>query len=166
MAEGPAGVTRIEAPPRDPRPIEAEIVRRRDELTTLVAELNRRRHEFTDMRLQLRRHAAGVLITVLAASVAVAGSVAYARRRARRRNTLLASGGRLREEIGRMIDRPEGVAVPPGTIERMLGSAASAVAVFLVKSALENLGRSVQRGLRGGQAERGRRREASASVGR
>lgn len=59
MAEGPAGMIRIEPPPRDPRPIEAEIVRRREELTMLGAELNCRRHELTDLNLQLRRHAMG-----------------------------------------------------------------------------------------------------------
>jgi hypothetical protein len=142
MAEGPAGMIRIEPPPRDPRPIEAEIVRRREELTMLVAELNRRRHELTGLDLQLRRQAMGVLVTVLATGVAAAGSVVYARWRTRRRNALLAKGGHLREAVGRMIDRPQRVAVQPSVTEQVVGSAVSAAAAFLFKAALERLGRS------------------------
>lgn len=48
MAEAAGRVTETDAEaPRDPQPIEADIVRRRAELTRLVGELNRRGHEFT-----------------------------------------------------------------------------------------------------------------------
>jgi hypothetical protein len=143
MAEGSAVVTPIRAQsPEDPRPIEAEIIRRRGELTVLVAELNRRRHELTDVRLQLRRHAVGVIVIAFAAGAAAASSVAYGTWRARRRETILARSGRLREALGRMIDRPERVAAEPTAMERIIGSAASAATAFLIKAVLERLGRS------------------------
>jgi len=44
-----------------------------------------------------------------------------------------------------MIDRPERVAVQPSAVERLVGSAASAAAAFLVKAALERLGGSLHR---------------------
>lgn len=142
MAEGTGGLTEVDAQaPRDPRPIEAEIMRRRGELTTLVAELNRRRHELTDVGLQLRRHALGVAAAVLAVGAVAAGSIALGVWRARRRNTLTARGGRLREAFGRMIDRPERVAVEPTFTQRIIGSAGSAAAAFLIKAALERVNR-------------------------
>jgi hypothetical protein len=146
MAEGTAGMTSMKAQPaRDPGPLEAEIVRQRRELTALVAELNQRRRELTDIRLQMRRHAAGLLVTVFAAGAAAAGTVAYGIWRARRRETVLARSGRLRHALGRMIDRPERVAVHPSAVERLIGSAASAATAFLIKAALERLGGSYVR---------------------
>jgi hypothetical protein len=146
MAEGSAGVTSIKGRPApDPGPLEAEIVRRRRELTALVAELNQRRRELTDVGLQIRRHAAGVLVTAFAAGAAAAGAVAYGIWRARRRETLRARSGRLREALGRMIDRPECVAAQPSAVERLIGSAASAATAFLIKAVLERLGGSSHR---------------------
>lgn len=142
MAEATGGVTDI-APqaPRDPRPIEADIVRQRAELTTLVAELNRRGHELTDVGLQLRRHALGATATVLAVGAVAAGSIVLRVWRARRRDTLIPRGGRLREALGRMIDRPDRVAVEPTATQRILGAAGSAAAAFLIKVALERVNR-------------------------
>jgi hypothetical protein len=142
MAEGARGVTEVtEQAPRDPAPIEAEIGRRRRELTTLVAQLTRRGHELTDVGLQIRRHALGFAATVLAVGAVAAGSIALGAWRARRRNTLSARGGRLREALGRMIDRPERVAVEPTATQRIMGAAGSAAAAFLIKAALERASR-------------------------
>jgi hypothetical protein len=138
MAEGAGGVTEIEGQAaRDPGPIEADIVRRRGELTALVAQLSRRGHELTDVGLQVRRHALSFAATVLAVGGVAAGSIALGIWRARRRNTFTARGGRLREALGRMIDRPERVAVEPTITQRILGAAGSAAAAFLIKAALE-----------------------------
>lgn len=128
-----------EEAPRDPRRIEADIVRQRQELTARVAELSQRGHELTDVRLQVRRHALGVTTTVLAMAAVTAGAVALGVWRGRRRNTLLARGGRLRQALGRMIDRPERVATEPTVTQRILASAGSAAAAFLIKAALEAL---------------------------
>ena len=104
-------------------------------------ELSRRGHELTDVGLQVRRHALGVDATVLAMGAVAAGSIALGVWRARRRETLAARGGRLREALGRMIDRPERVAVEPTATQRILGAAGSAAAAFLIKAALERASR-------------------------
>jgi len=134
----------LEQAPRDPQRIEVEIVRQRQELTARVAELNRRGHELTDVGLQVRRHAVGFTAAVLALGAVAAGSIALGVWRARRRNALTARGGRLREALGRMIDRPERVATEPTVTQRIIASAGSAAAAFLIKAALEALPR--QRG--------------------
>ena len=142
MAEGAGGVTKVEAQTaRDPGPIEADIGRRRRELTALVAQLSRRGHELTDVGLQVRRHALGVAFTLLAVGGVAAGSIALGVWRARRRNSLIARGGRLREALGRMIDRPERVAVEPTVAQRIIGAAGSAAVAFLIKAALERASR-------------------------
>jgi hypothetical protein len=122
--------------PRAPRAIEEEIRRRRAELGALAGELHRRGRELTNPRLLIRRHAFGVTVALLAVGAATAGSIAYRARRARR--------GRLRDALGRMIDRPEGVAVEPTATQRIIGSADSAAAAFLIKAALEHLSRPRQ----------------------
>ena len=140
MAEATGRVTETGAEaPRDPQPIEAEIVRHRAKVTTLVGESNRRGHELTDVGLQVRRHALGVTATVLAVGAIVAGAIALKVWRARRRNTLMARSGRLGEAFGRMIDRPERVAAEPTTTQRLIGSAGSAAAAAPIKAALGRL---------------------------
>lgn len=136
MAQGTGGVTVIEATARrEPRAIEEDITRRRGELTALVGELNRRRHALTDVRLQLRRHPLGVTVGILAV-VAAVGALTVVMRRARHR-TILTRGARRPDGADGMIDRPERVAVEPTATQRILGSAGSAVATFVVKAALE-----------------------------
>ena len=144
MAKGASGVTEVEAAAaRDPRPLEAEIVLRRQELTRLVSQVSQRGRELRDVRLQVRRHAVGVAATFVAVAAAAVGSIALGVWRARRRNTLSARGSRLREAVGRMIDRPERVAVEPTATQRILGAAGSAAAAFLIKAALERASRRI-----------------------
>jgi hypothetical protein len=145
MAEDTDRVSEVDANERsDPQRIEADIVRRRGEITALVAELSRRGHELMDVRLQLRRHALGAAAAVLAVGAVAAGSIALAMWRGRRRDTLTARGGRLREAIGRMTDRPERVAVEPTVTQRVIGAAGSAAVAFLIKAALERVNRPRQ----------------------
>jgi hypothetical protein len=145
MAEGTDRVTELEEKePSDPQRIEADIVRRRGEITTLVAELSRRGRDLLDVRLHVRRHALGVAATVLAVGAVAAGSIALAMWRGRRRDTLTARGGRLREAIGRMMERPERVAVEPTATQRVIGAAGSAAAAFLIKAVLERVNRPRQ----------------------
>jgi hypothetical protein len=151
MAEGADRVTRIEGPAqRDPRSIEAEIGRRRRELTTLLGQLNRRGHELTDVGLQVRRHALGFAVTAVALGAVAAGSIALGVWRARRRNTLTARSGRLREALRRMVDHPEQVAVEPTIARRIVGAAGSAAAAFLIRAALERVSRPRDAAGRGG----------------
>jgi hypothetical protein len=109
---------------------------RRGELTGLVQELK--------LRLQPRRYLVGLAVTALAMGAATAGAVALRRRRVRREASLLARGRRIREAVGRLVDQPERVAVQPTTTQRVLESAASAAAVFLINHALERIGRGVR----------------------
>jgi hypothetical protein len=130
---------------RDPRTIEREIRGHRGELSALVGELNRRRQELTDVKLQLQRHTIGVATGLLATGAVIVGSVMYARWRARRHDSLVARGGRLREAVSRMIDRPERVATEPTVTQRMLASAGSAAAAILIKAILERFTPSPRR---------------------
>ena len=149
MAEVAGRVSEADAEtPGNPRPIEADLARQRDQLTRLVTELYRRGHELTDVGFQLRRHALAVAATFLAVGAIAAGAIAVGVRRARRRNTLTAHSGRLREAVGRMIDWPEQVAAEPTVTQRIVGSAGSAAAAVLVKAALDRMLRSM---LRSGQ---------------
>ena len=122
---------------RDPVAIEADIVRQRQELTMLVSQISRRGRELVDVKLQARRHVVGVAVTLLAVAASAAGSIALGVWRARQRNKLTARASRLREALGRMVDRPERVAVEPTVMQRILGAAGSAAAAFLIKAALE-----------------------------
>ena len=94
---------------------------------------------------RLRRHTLGIATSVLAAGLVLTGSVAYARWRARRYDSLMARGGRLREAVGRMIDRPERVATEPTVAQRVLASAGSALAAIVIKMVLERLADSPRR---------------------
>ena len=85
----------------------------------------------------------GVAATFIAVAAAAVGSIALGVWRARRRNKLTARGSRLREAVGRMIDRPERVAVEPTATQRILGSAGSAAAAFLIKAALDRVSRRI-----------------------
>jgi hypothetical protein len=129
----------------DPRPIEADLARQRAQLTRLVTELYRRGHELTDVGFQVRRHALAIAATFLAVGAIAAGSNALGVRRARRRNTLRARSGRLREAVGRVIDQPERVAAEPTVAQRIIGSAGSAAFAVLVKAALDRMLRSGQK---------------------
>ena len=133
-----SAVTELPVAHEEPRvrAIEAEAMYRRGELTGLVQELK--------LRLQPRRHIVGLVVTGLTMGAAVAGVIAMRRRRARREASLLARSRRIRDAVGRLIDQPERVAVTPTTTQRMIESAASAAAVYLINAALERLGRSVR----------------------
>jgi hypothetical protein len=109
---------------------------RRGELTGLVHELK--------LRLQPRRHLVGIAVTALAMGAATVAAVALRRRRARREASLFARSRRVRAALGRLVEQPERVAVQPTTTQRVLESAASAAAVYLINAALERIGRSVR----------------------
>ena len=115
----------------------SEIATVRAELDTLLGELDRRRHEALDVTLQLRRHAFGASLTVVAFVATAAGSVWLARWRRRRRERLPAQAGRLRHALSRMTEHPERVATDPTVTTKILTAAANAAVAALVKKALE-----------------------------
>jgi hypothetical protein len=132
MDEGAPGVTRDTV-----HELGNEVAHVRDELDVLLGELDRRRHEVLDVPLQLRRHAPGAGLTVLAFTLAAAGSVGLTTWRRRRRARLRARTGRLSQAIARMTEHPERVAAEPTIPAKIAAAAASAAVAALVKKLLE-----------------------------
>jgi hypothetical protein len=115
----------------------SEIATVRAELDTLLGELDRRRHEALDVPLQLRRHAFGASLTVVAFVATAAGSVWLTLWRRRRRERPAAQAGRLRHALSRMTEHPERVATETSVTTKILTAAANAAMAVLVKKALE-----------------------------
>jgi hypothetical protein len=114
-----------------------EIAVVREELDTLLGELDRRRHEALDVPLQVRRHALGASLTLLALVITAAGSVWLTVWHRRRTERLGARAGRLRQAISRMTEHPERVAAEPTTTGKIALAAANAAVATLVKKLLE-----------------------------
>ncbi len=125
------------SPRESSRQLEGEIALLRDELGGLVAELDRRRHELMDIKLQARRHVVGATLTGVGLLASAAGFVWLGAWHARRRRTIAARVGRLREAVSRMVDRPERVASEPGIAARILTAVASAAVATAIKKVLE-----------------------------
>ena len=117
--------------------IGSEVAHARDELDVLLGELDRRRHEVLDVPLQLRRHALGAGLTVVAFGLVAAGSVWLTVWRRRRRARLGARFGRLSQAISRMTEHPERVAAEPTMPAKIAAAAANAAVAALVKKLLE-----------------------------
>jgi hypothetical protein len=132
MDEGAPGVTRETV-----HEIGNEVAHVRDELDVLLGELDRRRHEALDVPLQLRRHAMGASLTVLAVTLAAAGSVGLTMWRRRRRARLSARVGRFSQAITRMTEHPERVATERAMPAKIATAAANAAVAMLVKKLLE-----------------------------
>jgi hypothetical protein len=159
MGEGATGVreTAIDNGPRPQispqetvRQLSGEIVMLREDLARLVAELDRRRHEALDVKLQVKRHALGVLLTG-AGVVAVAFGLRWlGTRRARPHRGLLAKAHQVRDGLSRIVEKPERVAAKPTTLTKILTAAANAALAIGIKKVLERrlervLNRSVSR---------------------
>jgi hypothetical protein len=109
-----------------------EIAVVREELDTLLGELDRRRHEALDVPLQLRRHAFGISLTILALVFTATGSVWLTLWRRRRTERLGARAGRLRQAVSRMTEHPERVAAEPTVAGKIAVAAANAAVAVLV----------------------------------
>ena len=132
MDEGAPGVTRDTV-----HELGSEVAHVRDELDVLLGELDRRRYEVLDVPLQLRRHALGAGLTVLAFTLAAAGSGGLTIWRRQRRERIRARTGRLSQAIARMTEHPERVAAEPTIAAKIVTAAASAAVAALVKKLLE-----------------------------
>jgi len=143
LIEAPGPDTSHEAPSASTREaarqLQADIVALREDLGGLVGELDRRRHELTNVGLQLRRHAGAAALTGVALVATAGGMVWLGIWRARRRATLASRAGRLREAVGRMVDRPERVAAEQTVPGKIVTAAATAALATLVRKALEML---------------------------
>ena len=114
------------------RELDAEAAQLRDELTELVAELDRRRHDLLDVKRQVRRHPWSVGLTGLALSAAMIGAFALHHRRGLGRGLL---AGRARHRA----PHSELALGEPRMLQRILGAAGSAAAVYLVRAGLTRL---------------------------
>lgn len=120
-----------------PREIEREIEHLRTRLDRSLAELDRRRHELTDVKLQLRRHPQ-IAIGAGAAVALIAGGVAFAVWRSRKREELPQKARRVRIAFGRAVDKPEKVARGEAPAwEKILAAVGTTIAVSVTKKLLE-----------------------------
>ena len=144
MAEGTRGLTMTngnaggEATPRQTvQRLGGEIAAVRQELDTLLAEADRRRHDVMDVRLQIRRHAPGAALTVIAVLGAIAPLLWFGTRHRRQRRGLTAKARRLRHAVSRMVDQPDRVAAEPTMAGKIALAAGNAAVAVLIKKLLE-----------------------------
>lgn len=90
--------------------LQHEVEAIRGNLGGLISELDHRRHEMFDIRGQVRRHVLPVAIGGALVVGLIAGGIALAVVRKRRRDALPSRLRRLRRAVARMIDEPDRVA--------------------------------------------------------
>jgi hypothetical protein len=114
--------------------LEQEVDRIRGNIGALVRELNHRRHEAMDLKLQFRRHAGRLVIVGVALVAFVAGGIALAATRLRRRRTIRAKVDRLRTALRRIAAHPERVAErTPNVPRKLLAAGGGAIAAAVGK---------------------------------
>jgi len=131
------------SPQETVRQLNGEIAMLREDLARLVAELDRRRHEALDVKLQVKRHALGVVLTGAAVLAAPLG-LGLATRRARPHRGLLAKARQVRDGLSRIVEEPERMAAQPTVLTTILTAAANAAGAIVIKKMLE---RSLERAL-------------------
>ena len=120
--------------------LEREVDRIRSNIGELVRELNHRRHEAFDLRLQLRHHAGRVVLAGAAVVALLAGGIALALARLRRRRSIRVRVGRLREALRRIAAHPEHLAErEPSVPRKMAAAGGSAIASALGKQLAKRL---------------------------
>lgn len=131
------GHDRTMEPVKHTRQLETEIEHLRGRLDRSLAELDRRRHEYTDVRLQLRKHpqvvaGAGVVVAL------VAGGIALAIWRGKKRKQPVQKAKRFRLALNRAVDHPDRVAKgQPNVAEKILAAIGTTIAVSLTKKLLD-----------------------------
>jgi len=114
--------------------LERDVDRIRSNIGELIRELNYRRHEAFDLRLQFQRHAARVILGGAAMFAVVAGAIALAIARRRRRRSIGARVTRLRAALRRISAHPEQLAGRQTSVSRKVAAAGgSAIASVLGK---------------------------------
>ena len=87
--------------------LEREVEVLREDLGDLVGELDQRRHDAFDVRRQVRRHPVFVTVAAVACLGLVAGGIALAVRRRRRRLSLAGRAARLGRALSHMAHHAE-----------------------------------------------------------
>ena len=120
--------------------LEQEVDRIRGNIGALVRELNHRRHDALDLKLQFRQHAGRMVLVGVALVAFIAGSIALARARIRRRRTVRAKINRLRTALRRIANHPERVAErTPNVPRKLLAAGGSAIAAAFGKRIAKRL---------------------------
>jgi hypothetical protein len=119
--------------------LQHDIERIRADLANTVGELDRRRHALFDVRGQLRRHGLPMVLAAAGLVALIAGGIALAVSRRRRQQRLPARLARLREALGRMVDKPKRVANDPGVGRKIAAAAGGAAASLAAKKLVKRL---------------------------
>ena len=113
-------------------------------MTDIVSELDIRRYEAFDWRIELRKHAAPMMLTGLGVLAVAAGATVLSARRRRLRNRPLAKARRLRDALARVIAHPELIAQPrPSIANRALAAAVSSAAGSVAKVVTDRAARRI-----------------------
>ena len=114
--------------------LEREVDRIRTNIAELVRELNHRRQDAFDLKLQFREHAGRLVLVGVAVAALIAGTIALAAARIRRRRSIKLRVTRLRDALRRIAAHPERVAErQPNVPRKLLAAGGTAIASALGK---------------------------------
>jgi hypothetical protein len=120
--------------------LEREVDRIRTNIAELVRELNHRRHQAFDLKLQFREHAGRLVLVGVAVATLIAGTIALAAARVRRRRSIKLRVTRLRDALRRIAAHPERVAErQPNVPRKLLAAGGTAIASVLGKRLAKRL---------------------------
>jgi ElaB/YqjD/DUF883 family membrane-anchored ribosome-binding protein len=134
MGEGTNGV-KIEATPDE---LAERVEEARARLDLLVSQLDQRRHVVTNLKHRVQKNPFWFALGAAALVGLAGGATALLIQRARHQRALGVKIGRLREALGRAVERPERVAsVEPSVGKKVLTAAATTVASIVVRRLAE-----------------------------
>ena len=120
--------------------LEHDVDRIRAHIGELIRELDHRRHDAFDLRFQLRHNARRVVLIGAALLGMVAGGIALAVARRRRRRSIRSRVVRLRTALRRIAAHPERVGEPqPKVGRKVLAAGGAAIASALGKRLAKRL---------------------------
>jgi hypothetical protein len=120
--------------------LELEVERIRHNIGELVRELNHRRHAAFDLKLQFRQHAGRLVLVGVAVAALIAGTIALAAARLRRRRSIRTRVTKLRDALRRISAHPERVAErQPNVPRKVLAAGGTAIASALGKKLAKRL---------------------------
>ena len=124
----------MSSPENEVDSLEREVDRIRNNIGELVRELNHRRHEAFDLKLQFREHAGRLVLVGVAVATLIAGTIALAAARIRRRRSIRTRVSRLRDALRRIAAHPERVAErQPNVPRKLLAAGGTAIAAAVGK---------------------------------
>jgi hypothetical protein len=126
--------------------LEKDVERIRDNIGSLISELNQRRHDAFDLKLQFREHKQRFIVVVAALVCSIAGGIAFALARRRRRRSftgrarhLRLAMHRLRRTFGRIVAHPDRLEQGPTVTRKVAAAGGAAMASVLGKMLAKRL---------------------------